>query len=243
LRKMTILVVMAAMLCACGAALAATEWDLTPLGSEYWIGGALFSNSISRSTGTGIFDPFLSIQADPAEQGYNSDYRPVQFDESSNTMKTHALWLNTVPTLDIDGVLYREFRLDANQSANAPISLDILRIYQSSVPTLTGFDAGWEKIYDMDTGADNWVRVASGTGSGSGDMRLYVNSSLFTKDYITLYSYMGTNVPSNDGFEEWGVLAQSEAPPIPEASSIILALSGLPSVGVLGLLRRKRQSS
>lgn len=250
LRKFTFLVVMAAMVVALGVAWAATEIDVTVDPFEYTINGALFTLGTFRSSGTGVFDPFVRISANGTEQGYNSDLTSKQFDEKGGIW-THSLQLNTVPTFTIDSLLYREFRLDVNQSANAPISLDALRIYQSNDPLLSpyasGLLGGLDAIYNMDELGDYWVSVPSGTGSGQGDLGLYVLNSLFNpnQQYVELYSYFGTNIASNDGFEEWGVIKGEQPPPlIPESSSILLALSGLPTVGMMGWLRlrRKRQS-
>ena len=277
---------MAAMLVSIGVAQAVGELDVSILGSDGTINGAWFHYcDPSGSTGTGIFDPFLSI--DPVgpnsggiwELGYNFDYsssQPALYDEVTGGDRTHTLLLSTVPKLWVDTTgdglvddLYREFRIDVNQSGNAPLTLDTLKIYQSSDDVLdplhgplygydssTGLLGGVAPIYDM--GDDDWVRMAGQHGSGSGDMRVLILDSLFdpAKPYVQMYSVMG-DVPwtlitdpnrfeyaSNDGFEEWGVITgdQPPTPLIPEGSSILLALSSLPTVGMLGWLRRKRQS-
>jgi hypothetical protein len=244
LRKFIILVVMAAMLASLGVAQAA-ERHLTadPLDSATWnVGGGLFAlGDWTTSTGTGVFDTFLAIGATPTESGINtSDFPP------NDKPQTRALQLFELPTMLIDGDLYREFRLDVNQNGNEAtdfISLDTVRIYQSPSFSPDG-DAAWTEIYNM--GSTDWVKVPGSTGSGGGDMALYILNSEFTQnpdDYIALYSDFGGNGgwTSNDGFEEWGVWV-GQAPPIPEGSSILLALSGLPTVGMLGWLRRKRHS-
>lgn len=260
MRKFTILVVMVAILISMGVAQAAGELDVSTAGSSGQIGVAWFYwNDPAVSTGTGNFDPFLSIDNHTYtvwEQGYNYDFdktHPTEYDEITGGDRTHSLLLTTVPTVYIGTDPYREFRIDVNQSANGPLTLDTLRIYTSSAP-LYGYDSSaWAPNLVYDMGEDYFVRMSGQTGSGSGDMRLLVPSDSFTGTYVTMYSVMG-DVPwavitdperfaSNDGFEEWGVITGEQPPPlIPEGSSILLALSSLPTVGMLGWLRRKRQS-
>lgn len=50
--------------------------------------GTIYSQTIERPTGTGVFDPFLRIQDAPTEQGYNADYKnapEAPFDEKVGT--------------------------------------------------------------------------------------------------------------------------------------------------------------
>ncbi|HEY2139033.1 MAG TPA: hypothetical protein VGH00_03065, partial [Chthoniobacterales bacterium] len=49
----------------------ATVVDLGSSGSGT-VNGALFQTNNDHPTGTGVYDPFLTIQASPVEQGYNS---------------------------------------------------------------------------------------------------------------------------------------------------------------------------
>lgn len=232
-----------ALLCLGCLVQAATEVDLTVAPFDYTINRAIFSLGTFRSTGTGVFDPFVRIQANRTEQGYNSDLAAFQFDEKAGIW-THALQLSTVPLFMADGVPYREFRLDVNQSGNDPVSLDALKIYQSNDPLLSPYDpgtgrlGGLDPIYDMGTAF--WVKVPSGTGSGSGDMGLFVLDSLFdpAKEFVELYSFFGANIASNDGFEEWGVLA-GQSNVIPEPSSLVALLSGVLALG--GFVTRKRR--
>jgi len=95
------------------------------------------------------------------------------------------------------------------------------------------------------------VQIDSAHGSGSGDMFLYVQASLFGNNgnsYITLFSQFGHpsgTYESTSGFEEWafregnGPTLQS----VPEPSTIVAAFAGLVPFGVVGLLRRRRAKS
>ena len=64
-----------------------TVIDLTSVGATGAFNGALFY----QSSGTGI-NTFVRLASNQTmEQGFNTDYRPVQFDESTNSQYTHAV--------------------------------------------------------------------------------------------------------------------------------------------------------
>jgi hypothetical protein len=182
--------------------------DLTTAGAIGEINGAIFRQFSPQPTGTGYIDSFVRLQAKgagtQAEQGFNTDARPLQFDENKSPQFTRSLQLNSVPLVDIGGVQYREFLLDINQKASQPLlSLDQLRLYTGGAGNLSQL-AGANLVYDM--GAANWVKLNSqlSTGSGSGDMLLYVpNSDFGGGSYVYLYSNFGANYMATSGFEEW----------------------------------------
>jgi hypothetical protein len=202
-------------------ALSAATLDLTTRGSAGMINGAIFSQFDAQPTGTGVIDSFVRLQTPNAkatvEQGYNTDGRPLQFDENKSPQFTRSLTLGEVPLVNFGGVLYREFLLDINLKSSQPyLSLDELRLYVGDAPNLTGYDpatgklAGLSPIYDMDAGGvDNWVKLdyRLNSGSGAGDMLLYIPDQLFGSSgsaaNIYLYSKFGVNFAGNSGFEEW----------------------------------------
>src|SRR5262245_53364358 len=111
--------------------------NLTATGvAEDSVNGAIFRRG--DATGAGLLQPFVRIQRNGVEQGYNTDARPVQFDEDKKTSFTHSLLLENVPVVTIGGVAYREFILEANQrtGAKAILSLDELRIFVHNTPNL-----------------------------------------------------------------------------------------------------------
>ena len=93
--------------------------DLTTNGAS--CGPALFTNfaifgEVSpQPTGTGYIDPFLRLQARNQEQGYNTS-APFHLDQKKPDNFTHDLLLSKVPLKTINGVQYREFFLDINES-------------------------------------------------------------------------------------------------------------------------------
>jgi uncharacterized surface anchored protein len=200
--------------------------DLTTLGASGSINGAIFQQSDPQPTGCGVVHDFLRIQAHSAsfEQGYNTDARPLQFDEKTSATFTHSIQLSDVPVVLVNGIAYREFLLGVNQSHSSPLlSLDKLQIFLGNNGSLTGYNAstgtlaGLTAIYDMNAGGGgNWVALNSALshGNGSGDMYLLVPDRLFvpTPDnpnpFVYLYSEFGVNYAPNGGFEQWALPVQ-----------------------------------
>src|SRR5438128_1273300 len=87
-----------------------TMIDLSTAGATGALNGALFFQS---STGTGI-DTFVRLAtSQTVEQGYDTNFRPVQFNEVTNAQYTHAEQLSSVPTvISSGGLAYYEFLLD-----------------------------------------------------------------------------------------------------------------------------------
>jgi hypothetical protein len=212
-----------------------TLLDLTTRGAEGVINGAVFRQVDAQPTGTGFIRSFVRLQTNAAiEQGYNTDARPLQFNENKSPQFTRSLKVGEVPLVSVAGVLYREFLLDVNQKASAPlISLDQLKIYIGSAGNLTGYDAatgklaGLDPVYDLDADGDRSVVLdyRLNSGSGSGDMTVLFRAELFGADatkFIYLYSSFGGLHGANAGFEEWAVRASGDQgnPPPVEPSSL-----------------------
>jgi len=228
-------------------------YDLTGFISETaHINEAWFLNVHQASTGTGVIDSFVRINGGAVEQGYNTDGRPVQFDENTSPQFTRSLLLSDVPIVTgIDPqnptIPYREFLLDINQTNRNPLlALDDIEIFQTDAGDHTNFgDPSFGKmVYDLDAHPeDNWILLdySLNTGSGSGDMFAYIPDSLFTwdLDYITLYSHFGAGStelfpsnPNNDGFEEWAVQTAGTPPVVPLPGAILLGILGLGAAGL-----------
>jgi len=206
--------------------------DLTSVGSEGWVNDALYQTSDLRSAGTGVIESFVRILRANQDtvQGYNTDGRPLEFDENSYPQFTRQLPLALVPivykTPEGGGadVAHYEFLLDINQKGAEgrdddpawDLSLDKLQIAVWGSGDLIGYSTIFAyPIYDLDSAPDGDTRIILNakinSGSGQGDMFAYIPCSLFPADptgqYVYLYSLFGEGgvIPNNDGYEEWAV--------------------------------------
>lgn len=242
--------------------------DLTTAGSSGAINGAqFFQYTADLPTGTGVFGPFLRVQKNEIESGYNTN-GALQFDTKSGPW-THAIKLGDIPL--ING--YRQFSLDINESTsgtNPLLSLDQVQLFVTSNASLTGynptsgtFPTGATKIYDTDTPSgsptsNNWVKLdytLSGSGSGRADMLMYVPDSYFmaggatTSSYVVMYSKFGTVFGSDNGlyasagFEEWSInnISTTSVPIPPQSVPVPTAawLLGSGLIGMVGIGRRR----
>lgn len=214
----------------------ATLVDLTTVGASGSINGAMFQqDNFELSTGTGVFEPFVRIQAKQSEAGYNTDGE-LEFDTKAS-LWTHSILLGEIPTVGDDD--YYEVRLDINESAKRPyISLEALKIHLADTGDLTNYNTNPDfgpPLYDLDTGGDNTVLLdySLATGSGSGDMTVLIPVSALGTDgskYFYLYSEFTGTPGTSAGFEEWGIFETSNTPE-PQALCLL---------GLGALLLRKR---
>lgn len=191
---------------------------------------AIWSNDplyIDQPAGTGVIDPFLRIQANGNESGYNFDSANIP---GSPLDVKPGPWTTLVSVADlatftIGGVDYVQLRLDINETNNSSLlSLDAFVLYGSDDATLNVFDPSTRTftdgaattVYDLDGGADRAVGLnyAFHSGSGESDLAVFVpKAALAGFDYLYLYSVFGTlnqtnpneagDWTSDDGFEEW----------------------------------------
>ena len=203
---------------------------------EATINGAIWKTlPVSDPTGSGVWHAFFRVDASPTERGYNTDGRPLQFDEMKSATFTHAALLADVPLVQYPegtGPLYYEFQLDVNESKKTPyISLDQFQVWTTNDPNLlgytetTGYPAGSfavgtaELVYDLDGDGDTWIKMDYrwNTGSGKRDYKVLVPQSAFAGKellYVVIFTRHGISEPCDDGFEEWGVAVYPPAPEI-----------------------------
>ncbi|HEV3385932.1 MAG TPA: SdrD B-like domain-containing protein [Gemmata sp.] len=219
--------------------------------------GAIVEQIDPQPTGTGYVQAFVRIQGKNGgiEQGYNTDARPLQFDEKSSPEFTHSITLGQVPIVTVDGVNYLEFSLGVNQKASSPyLSLDEVQIFLGSAGNLTGYDpstntlAGLSPLFDINSNGAVSVKLNANlsSGNGSGDMALLVPDAAFVgsnpNSYLYLYSKFGEQPgeTSNGGFEQWWLPPAQPAPALGSLSgSVIVAGSTMPIPGVTIQLQGK----
>ncbi len=175
-------------------------------------------NETFGSSGSGVFDSFVRLQADPEEAGFNTDAKP-ELDTKSGAF-THAILVSDIPVIGIGGVPHWELFADINDSDNTPkITLNELEIYFTDDPEITGhpFAGTADKVYDFS--GDDLINDVN-QGSGRGDLRYSIPLTNITipaecgyknpacDTYFVLYSQWGAEsgeYTSDGGFEEWKV--------------------------------------
>jgi len=180
------------------------EVDLTsPYPGSGTINGAIYRTIDSKPTGTGVFDPFLSIQAKVVEQGYNTSQGgngQGYLDTKRVPQWNHDFHLGDLATQTIDGKDYYAFELDANETGNGNgarlLSIDNIRVYTSPTDTATSVGSVLASLDNLGTlryaqnpllnatggfNTDNTVKIdasrsegGSTSGSGSSDMIVYI---------------------------------------------------------------------
>jgi PEP-CTERM motif len=203
------------------------------------------------SSGTGVIEPFLTIQKNSLEKGFNSDAFPV-------LNATRPAWNRSIQISDLvtspDLPAYYEFLLDINEPSGkkSAITQHALQVYLvpnsigGAIATYTALQSSGTKIWDLDSNGDNQVLYDYNLWKGSGqniDAAFLLPTSLFSdfsvNDYVYLYTEFGTRnhlgLPSQAGFEEYAL--RERGAPVPEPATMLLLGSGL--IGLAGFCRKK----
>ena len=207
--------------------------DLTFDGASGTINGGVFMTGQFQQVPDQFFS-FLEIRHNGTEQGYNTD-GALQQDQRDVQNATHSILLAEIPIVigdgsngTMEGVAYREFRLNIGEAGNAKqyLSLDELQIWQEESGSLTNFtpDAGFAGAhtnylaYDLDAGADRWIGLkegANGNGADQTEFTILIPDSYFINDpahrYVTLYSKFGMQAgwEADSSSEVWGLSVNS----------------------------------
>jgi hypothetical protein len=146
----------------------ATELDLSgsatsgPLTGA--VGGtAIFSEISTHPAGTGVFDPFLTINSQgnsKIERGYNTDGHMALYLNQQRPEWNTLLKVSDLAKINIGGTNYYAFELDANEpsgivradgSSKSLLSIDNIRIYTSSTDNTGAVQSDETKLDSLGT--------------------------------------------------------------------------------------------
>ena len=242
----TLLIAAAALLTANGARATVVDLingDSGTITNQY--GTAVFEFTQPQPTGTGYIKPFLRVQNDPSEEGYNTS-GGTPFDDKAGPW-THDLTFADLITTEVslNGQLYFKLMLDINEpnGSKSTITLDQLQFYTSATGSLTTTTLSSLGALRYSFSAGDMVNMdaARNHGSGSGDMFAYIPVSAFagtaSTDFVYMYCHFGNaDFQSSGGFEEWTLVVN----PIPEASTIFPIVGLLAAIFSTQFVRRRQ---
>ena len=238
--------ILALFACVSLVRLSAVPYDLT-LGGSQVINGALFTTTGLQSTGTGLIDPFLTLQANGTEVGLNSNSANNKLFGATKSGNTSDVVLADLGIQEG----FVGFLLDINQtSANPQILFDTFKVYtrtgsitDGSQDTLADLN---DAILRYDLGANSLLlNYNLNPGSGGGDLLIFLPTSMFLGATLAdnLYVVAGFS-GSNSGFEEFATFGIDRptpgtfsVPPVPDNANTVLLLGA----GMLGLLVASRK--
>lgn len=203
--------------------------DLTAAGSEGLVNSAIVHRIDStwntangdQAHGRGQLRTVLTVAADGVEQGYNTNYRPIQAGMNSSAVatETRSLRVDRVPVVTVAGTQYYEFVLNVNEpTPGRRISVDELRFYVSDRGNLRNYNESTftlgqgaslvSPVYDLDAGdATNSLAVrAKVNTSAVGEIAVLVPVSNFGGAAGDMFVYIYTKMSGAGGdAEQWGV--------------------------------------
>ena len=143
------------------------QYDLTPAGTQTldivgdFGGTAKVSDYFEQPTGTGVFKPFLTLDANgqtstgskKIEQAYNTDGFAGMYLDQLRPQWNNLLRISDLATISYDSVDYFAFILDANEPGGnkSIISIDNIRIYTSAVDNTASVAGDTTKLDDLGT--------------------------------------------------------------------------------------------
>src|SRR5512132_1597967 len=112
---------------------------LTTRGASATSQSVIFTQGDATSGEITNFQPFVRIQATGTEQGFNTDFRPLEPNAIGTATFNHSLPLNSLRRrfLTSPSGYYLEFHLDVNEGTirgASFLSIDQLRLYVAPAP-------------------------------------------------------------------------------------------------------------
>ena len=146
----------------------ATELDLSGSATSGFLAGAVggtafFSEISTHPAGTGVFDPFLTINSQgnsKIERGYNTDGHTALYLNQQRPEWNTLLKVSDLAKINIGGTNYYAFELDANEpsgivradgSSKSLLSIDNIRIYTSSTDNTGAVQSDETKLDSLGT--------------------------------------------------------------------------------------------
>ena len=145
----------------------ATELDLSGSATSGSLTGAvggtaIFSETSTHPAGTGVFDPFLTINSQgnsKIERGYNTDGHTALYLDQQRPEWNTLLKVSDLAKINIEGTNYYAFELDANEpngterdhSPKSLLSIDNIRIYTSSTDNTGAVKSDESKLDSLGT--------------------------------------------------------------------------------------------
>jgi hypothetical protein len=167
----------------------------------------------AQSTGTGVFDPFLTYQASPTEAGYNGDPNDnLMSNVSTGGSKTQRVLISDLANSQITlaGINYYFISADLNENNSRPgsfISIDQLQLFVRSTPyvaagatdalRLSGLQSSSTLVWDLDkdgttTAHDReiYLDTLSSAGSGRADGFMLIPKAMLDPYPSSYYFYL-----------------------------------------------------
>lgn len=208
---------------------AAPTCDLSAsTGQTCTIDGAIYRNPLNDEVvGSGVIDPFLTVQKKGTESGFSTDAAsnvlPLDVKRAGGNQFTRTFTIGDLFTYTEGGIDYFRFFLDINEISNDKskfLMLDLVKIYNTGstaavmldrnvITSLSQLDSqGWSLLYDLDAPAANQIKLNYDLNSGSGkgiDLEVLIPKEKFTGPTDTRIVFASAFSESDSGFEEWWV--------------------------------------
>lgn len=201
--------------------------------AECTFNGAIYNNPDNALiVGSGLVDPFLTVQKNGTESGFTTDAASNVLPLDVKRAEGNGQFTRTFTIGDlfaVDG--YYRFFLDINEplgGSQSLIDLLTLKIYNTGsssevlldkddVTNLTDLDSqgGWSLLYDLGNNQVNLDYGVVGSGSGKGfDMEVLIPTALFVGNATDTIVFASAFNRTGDGFEEWWVQTRGTPPDV-----------------------------